>query len=100
MLRRSECRSIVVDAESLPQMDRPAVRERDDVSCSIHIHTVPIMAIAAHPKGLLAAQSRDESASATMSPSGRPSRRLVRCSGMSGVGGRPEVIGRRSQRRF
>jgi ribulose-5-phosphate 4-epimerase/fuculose-1-phosphate aldolase len=28
------------------------MRARPDVGCSIHLHTVPIMAIAAHPKGL------------------------------------------------
>ena len=28
------------------------MRGRPDVNCSIHLHTIPIMAIAAHPKGL------------------------------------------------
>ncbi len=30
----------------------PIMRARGDVACSIHLHTAPIMAIAAHPKGL------------------------------------------------
>lgn len=30
----------------------PIMRARPDVNCSIHLHTVPIMAIAAHPAGL------------------------------------------------
>lgn len=30
----------------------PIMRARLDVNCSIHLHTVPIMAIAAHPAGL------------------------------------------------
>jgi ribulose-5-phosphate 4-epimerase/fuculose-1-phosphate aldolase len=30
----------------------PVMRTRPDVNCSIHIHTAPIMAIAAHPVGL------------------------------------------------
>jgi ribulose-5-phosphate 4-epimerase/fuculose-1-phosphate aldolase len=30
----------------------PVMRARQDVNCTIHIHTVPIMAIAANPKGL------------------------------------------------
>ena len=30
----------------------PVMRVRQDVGCTIHLHTVPIMAIAAHPKGL------------------------------------------------
>lgn len=30
----------------------PVMRARSDVSCSAHFHTVPVMAIAAHPKGL------------------------------------------------
>ena len=30
----------------------PVMRARPDVDCTIHLHTVPIMAIAAHPKGL------------------------------------------------
>jgi ribulose-5-phosphate 4-epimerase/fuculose-1-phosphate aldolase len=30
----------------------PIIRARQDVNCSIHIHTVPIMALCAHSKGL------------------------------------------------
>jgi ribulose-5-phosphate 4-epimerase/fuculose-1-phosphate aldolase len=30
----------------------PIMRARPDLDCSIHLHTTPIMAIAAHPKGL------------------------------------------------
>lgn len=30
----------------------PVMRARQDVNCSVHIHTAPIMAVAAHPKGL------------------------------------------------
>jgi ribulose-5-phosphate 4-epimerase/fuculose-1-phosphate aldolase len=30
----------------------PILRARQDVNCTIHLHTIPIMAIAAHPMGL------------------------------------------------
>jgi ribulose-5-phosphate 4-epimerase/fuculose-1-phosphate aldolase len=30
----------------------PIIRARQDVNCAVHIHTVPIMAMCAHPQGL------------------------------------------------